>query len=209
VAKDKAPKVALFGAAGNLGTVLLRHLLDGGYEVHALVRHAPPQDSEQITYTTGNALEYDDALAMIRGCEAVIDVLGGDEHSTVRSEFITNIIKAMREARVRRIIAMGGSGILRVGPWTFSQLPVFPADKRDVTRDHERVYQLLAQSGLLWTQVCPSIMEAGPALGKYKVRIGHPFLLWKQTVRLEDVADFIIRELDGNRYVYKQVALIN
>jgi len=154
-------------------------------------------------------LHYDDVLKVITGSDAVIDAVGGDEASTIRSQAIGNITRAMQAAHVSRVIALGGSGILRVGPWRFSQLPVFPNGKKLVTKEHEKVHQALLASNLAWTQICPSFMVEGPKTGRYKTRIGHPFLLWRQTIRLADIADFAVKELQRNEYVGKQVALIN
>lgn len=202
-------KVALYGSTGNLGAILCRKLTDAGHMVRALTLTDVKPTYRGIVFIKGDASNYTDVLTVMQGCEAVIDALGGDEHSAVRSVFASNIIKAMHESHIARIIAMGGSGILKVGPWRFSQLPVFPRGKEDVTRDHERVHQMLLKSNLRWTQICPSYMTVGPAKGAYKIRVGHPFLLWRQSVRLEDVADFMVQELQKNAYIQEQVAIIN
>lgn len=202
-------KIALFGATGNLGLILQNRLISEGHQVRALVHDKVPDDRVGSIYVKGNALKYKDVLKTVESCEAVVDVLGGDEKSTIRSRAARFIVKAMQTQQIKRIISMGGSGILAVGPWHFEQLPVFPKNKKAVSKDHERVHQILLSSGLEWTQICPSFMTNGPAIGKYKVRVGHPFLLWKQTIRLPDVANFIAKELVENQYINKQVALIN
>lgn len=202
-------QVALFGATGNLGLILQDRLTSSGYQVRSFIHSKSPDAKPNVTYIRGDALNYADILAVIKGCDAVINALGGDEHTTVRSQAASQIVKAMQDEHLKRLICMGGSGILTVGPWHFEQLPVFPKDKRVVTKDHERVYQILLKSDLDWTQICPSIMTNGHALGRYRIRAGHPFLLWKQSIRLADVADFIIKELKENRYISQQLALIN
>lgn len=202
-------RIALLGATGNLGLALQDRLLRDGHHVQALTRTRAGVPTTGVTYIQGNALRYDDISKAIKGCTAVIDTLGGNEDGTIRSRAAALLVKAMRDQHIKHLIIMGGSGVLGVGPWKFSQLPVFPKNKKRVTEDHERVHHLLLSSGLDWTQVCPSIMTEGPAIGKYKVRVNHPFVLWKQTVRLKDVADCISKELIGNRYLSKQIALIN
>jgi putative NADH-flavin reductase len=202
-------RVALLGATGNLGAVLQERLVRDGHDVQALIHNQTPPPAKGATYIKGDALDYDDILKTIKSCTAVIDVVGGSEDSTIRSQVAALLVKAMQAQHIQRLIIMGGSGVLRVGPWKFSQMPVFPNNKRKVTKDHERVHLLLLHSDLDWTQVCPSIMTEGPAIGKYKIRVGHPFLLWKQKVRLEDVADCISKELTTNHYLHKQITLIN
>ena len=202
-------RVALIGTTGNLGLVLQERLLKEGHHIQALIHKQGIDPMSGITYIKGDALNYEDLFITMEGCAAVIDAVGGSEDSTIRSQTAVLVVRAMQDRRIKRLIIMGGSGVLRVGPWKFSQLPVFPNNKKRVTEEHERVYQLLIKSDLNWTQICPSIMTDGPAIGKYKVKIGHPFILWKQSVRLEDVADCIIKELTENQYLHRQIALIN
>lgn len=202
-------KIALLGSTGNLGSALRDRLSRDGYHVQGLVHGELPPEQAGVMYVQGDANNYNDVLKTVQGCDAVIDVLGGPEKGTIRSEFAATIVKAMHKQGIRRIIAMGGSGILAVGPWRFEQLPIFPNDKKAVTKDHERVHQILLASGLDWMQICPSYMTKGEATGQYKLRTAHPFLLWKQSIHLADVADFIVKELAENKYIGKQVALIN
>ena len=202
-------RVVLLSDTGNLGLVLQEGLLREGHHIQALIHTQAVNPAPGVTHIGGDALNYEDVLKTVEGCTAVIDALGGSEDSTIRSQTAAILVRVMQDQNIMRLIIMGGSGVLRVGPWKSSQLPVFPNNKKKITEDHERVYQLLLKSKLDWTQICPSIMTGGPATGKYKVRIGRPFLLWKQTVRLEDVADCITEELTGHRYPHKQIELIN
>lgn len=209
-------KIALFGATGNLGLLLQDDLVKNGHQVRALVHvkadyanHKATAKKPNISYILGDALIAKDIAKTIKGCEAVINVLGGDEKGTIRSQSSALIVQAMQDEHIKRIIAMGGSGILAVGPWRFEQIPVFPKDKRFVSKDHERVHQILLHTSLDWTQLCPSFMTVGPAIGSCKIRVGHPFMLWRQSIRLKDVSNFIVKELKEKRYLGKQLALIN
>ena len=69
----------------------------------------------QVTFKIGAILDYEDVHSFVRGC---------DEADTIRSQTIVNIVNAMRANGVRRIIAVGRSGVSKVGSWRFNQLPI-------------------------------------------------------------------------------------
>jgi uncharacterized protein YbjT (DUF2867 family) len=105
-------KLAIFGATGTVGSELLRQALDAGYDVRALVRTPSklPSHSSQLTLVQGNVRDPAAVNRTLDGCDAVLSTLGAtDKHDPdVRRTGTANIIAAMHEHRIRRLVIMGG-----------------------------------------------------------------------------------------------------
>ena len=103
-------KIAVFGATGGIGKFVVKHALEKGYEVNAYVRN--PQklqiENKNLKVFVGQVSDYDKIKETIAGCDAVIIALeismkfGYEDTSSIIAH--KNIIKAMKETNVKRLI---------------------------------------------------------------------------------------------------------
>ena len=119
------------------------------------------------------------------------------------------ILTAMEEAGVKRLILTSAFG---VGD-TFGEVPVLPrlfmrTLLARIYSDKEAGERVLKRSGLDWTIVYPAGLTNGPRTGNF--RFGeHLAMHGMPTVSRADVAEFLIDELDDDRYVRKGVFVAN
>ncbi len=199
-------KIALFGASGNLGRPLVEKALARGHSVIALLR--TPAKAELPRSCALIAGDVRDAAAVAKalsGQDAVINAVGGE--GDIRPVALSNILSAMRQAKLRRLINLGGAGILELGPWPLYRLPIFPKAMVPVTLEHLKVFEQLRASDLDWTMVCPPFMAPDASSGGYRVKSDHPFLSSPKAVPLADVADFILDELETPRFIGRRVGI--
>jgi putative NADH-flavin reductase len=115
-----------------------------------------------LTIHLGDALDADNVEDTVFGQGAVISALGlspngkADSLSTATA----NIIGAMQANGLRRLVVIGGAGILLDGESGTLRLdtPGFPEQYRVFALEHKRVYELLRASDLDWTLLCPPTM---------------------------------------------------
>jgi uncharacterized protein YbjT (DUF2867 family) len=139
--------LAVTGGTGFVGTHLLRHALDEGYDVRALTRGwKPPED--EIAWVDG-ALDRPETLAKLcAGADAVVHVAGAiNAPSRAAFEAINvagtaNVIDAARKAGVKRFVHI--SSLSAREP----KLSAYGWSKA-------RSERLVAASGLDWTIVRP------------------------------------------------------
>ena len=103
-------KIIVFGASGHTGIQVVKQAIDIGYEVTAVV-HNPATFSfnhERLFIVKGDVLELSTFEAALAGKDAVITCLGARNLSptTIYSEGMANITKAMQKAGVTRIICL-------------------------------------------------------------------------------------------------------
>ena len=105
-------KVAVTGAAGYLGTNLLRLLVEGGHEVVAIDRVVPDEQTDpNITWVTGNVLDPESMRAVLAGAEVVYHLVAvitlADQHDLawkVNTEGVRVVAEAALDLGVRRMV---------------------------------------------------------------------------------------------------------
>lgn len=206
-------KIALFGGTGKAGRHLLEALLEVGHEVTALVR--TPQNllmsHANLKIVQGDVLEAEPVLQALEGQEIVISAIseGTTPVRKTQSGGIANILAAMQQKGIRRIICMGGAGLLQFNQTErVNEQPWFPAMLKDVALEHMEVLRLLQTSSFEWTIVCPPMILNAPHDGKFMVTADHA-PTQNNEVNAGNIADFIAEELTARIFVNKRVGITN
>ena len=120
---------------------------------------------------------------------------------------IKKIVSVMEKHGPRRIIAVGGLGVLNADEETYIyETPGFPSMFLPVSREHFEAYEHLANSTLDWTFLCPpNIIDAGPT-GEYNLNRDYP-AAGQPGINAGDLADFMVTELEKNEYVKCRVGI--
>ena len=198
---------------GRAGKLLTEYALEAGHSVTAFSRSVDKADLShpKLRYVKGDVLYPALLEAVMPGHDAVISVLGVRNFSgpiTLLSEGMEAIVNVMKNTGVKRVLTIGGSGILQQ---TDTRLrrddPGFPPYLHNITADHYRVYDILSHSGLDWTIVTPPYMPDGERTSEYLVEADYFPQNARNEIAVEDVADFIIKELNENKFVGKRVGI--
>ncbi|TYR79028.1 SDR family oxidoreductase [Priestia megaterium] len=202
--------IALLGATGRVGQLLLDLMLQDEHNVTVLVRN--PQKLEMkhpnLTIVQGNVLKQEDLNQTIQGQDVVVSTLNTDGSATI-SESMPLLITSMKKYHVKRIITIGTAGILqsRVEPTLYRFQS--SESKRRSTRaaeDHLKGYLSLKESSLDWTIVCPTYLPDGKITGRYRVEEN---MLPANAVKIStgDTAHFTYRELRSANFSYCRIGL--
>ena len=149
-------RVFVTGGSGFVGSAVIDALLERGYAVNALFNRRPVARSGDVRSIKGNLFDQPALDEGLRGCEAVIHLVGiimeipskGLTFQRIHFEGAASIIDAVRRAGVRRFVHM-------------SALGVRPDAVSDYHKTKFRAEQYLRQSGLDWTILRPSLIH-GP-----------------------------------------------
>jgi len=187
-------KIAVFGASGRTGILTVYQALDKGYEVNAFSRVAQNVTIHhpKIRVTEGDILDFGKVKEAVEDTDAVIVALGqkGDQPENLLSQGTANIIRAMRETGVKRIIVMSSAGILGNDSHPLWTKVLIPLLMRKIFKDKKRQMELVRESGLEWIIVRPPKLTQSPKTGKYQVTEGRPAT---RSIPRADVADFMLK----------------
>ena len=168
--------ILVTGASGFVGSHVLPELLGAGHRVVALVRSpqagrarpsAPARQPapQAVELRTGDVLAPGTLPAALAGVDAVVHLVaiprdwnGGKDLLRVNLGGTRNLLAAMREAGVRRLVHLGALGV---------------EDREDLhyAKSKARAEQAVRESGLDWTILKPSLLF-GPRDGFFNIVAG-------------------------------------
>jgi len=206
-------KLVIFGATGTIGEKVVGQALEQGHAVTAFARTPAKLSSQHpnLTLFQGDVMNLSSVEQAIHGQDAVVCVLGSGKSlkSTVRAEGTQQIIKAMEQTGVRRLICQStlGAGDSWGNLDFYWKYVMFGFILRKVFADHQLQECYVKQSHLDWTIVRPSAFVDGPRTGSY--RHGFPGDDKTSTLKISraDVADFLLKQLTTDTYLGKTPSL--
>jgi putative NADH-flavin reductase len=200
-------KIVIFGSTGVTGSELLKRALQAGHEVTAFARSPEKVGVKHETLRTvqGDVLDSASVERAVQGQDAVFCVLGAGRNGTVRSAGTANIIRAMENTGVRRLIVQStlGVGDSKANLNFWWKYVMFGLLLRAAYADHERQEALVMKSNLDWTIVRPAALVKGEMTGKYQhgdLRNNRSLTL---KISVSDAADFLLKQLTNTAYFRK------
>lgn len=107
--------IAITGATGFIGTVLLRHLVDQGFHVRALYRPVStphPDQTESVQWQPGDLNDIESLRALVAGVDAVVHCAGAvrgtslGQFETTNAAGVTHLLESAVEQKVPRFLLM-------------------------------------------------------------------------------------------------------
>lgn len=208
-------KLVVFGSTGHIGRQLVKQAIFKGHQVRAFGRNVYLTEflpSEDLELVQGALFSEQEVFHALEGCDAVLSAIGGSLDGTdkARTLGIKNIIKQMKKAGVKRIISIGGMGILNSSDRIkLMDEKSFPPEYMAVTLEHLKAFEYLEETDLDWTVVCPfAITDEGPT-GDFKTAADHLPQPNNNRITAGDLAMFMLNELEKNEYVRHRVGISN
>jgi putative NADH-flavin reductase len=166
-----AVRVAVLGATGATGRLVVEELVRRGDSVVALTRSPASSGPEAVTWVAGDARDPAALRTLVDGADAVVSALGprrGD--ITLHREVAPLLVTAMQAAGVRRFVGVSGAGIDVPGDRKSRRDRIVSALLQrlggQTVRDKALEHETWADSGLDWTLVRAPRLVDGPPTGQ-------------------------------------------
>jgi putative NADH-flavin reductase len=207
-------RVSIFGASGATGTLLTERCLAVGYEVTTLLR-SPEKFSlrDRVRVIQGSVFDADAVRRTVEGADVVLSALGARslKYEGVLERGVPLIVAAMKQAGVRRIIALGGASAVRESMrkqpalvrW-FVLTFVYDRMLKWPTVSQRAQLASLSSSGLEWTMVLPPMLTNGRGRGSYRID-GEALPPRGARISRQDVADFMMQQIGNLQWVGRGV----
>ncbi|WP_182299872.1 NAD(P)-dependent oxidoreductase [Cohnella cholangitidis] len=198
-------KVIVFGATGGTGRQVVAQVLEAGHEVTAVVRKPEALEvcHERLEIIRGDVLVPHSFEKSMLGHNAVISALGVTHRrpTTLYSEGTANLMKAMNDSGVRRLVCLSSAGLEIPENTPFMQRIVIrllvQRIYRNAYEDMARMEAKVRSSGLDWTVIRPPRLTNGPRTGTYRTTVNQS-LPGARGIARADLADCMIRRLFDN-----------
>jgi putative NADH-flavin reductase len=169
-------RIAVLGASGRTGSVVVSRALERHHEVVAVVRSAS-RAPEGTTPALADALDEMALAAAFTGVDAIISCVGhikGQGDGRLLAASATAILEAMSTTGVRRLVVVSASGAFVGGddPLTrFIAKPLLNRILRENMDDTRAMEAVLRASDVDWTALRPSQLVDKPGKENYRSRI--------------------------------------
>lgn len=207
--------LTIFGATGMVGKQLVQQALHMGHSVKAFGRNVFTSnlpENKNLQIIQGALFDAKEVLNAVKGSDAVLSVLGGafDGADKTRSLGMKNIVTQMENAGVKRIVAVGGMGVLNAPDDTLLMDDEnYPAQFVPVGKEHLKAYEILEASSLDWTFVCPPDLIDADVTGIFTSAANYPPTINNYKINTGDLALFMLNELQKNEYINKRAGISN
>jgi uncharacterized protein YbjT (DUF2867 family) len=208
-------RVLVLGATGATGRHLVEQALAQGHHVTALARNPAKlhRRSPGLTVVQGDVTEPLTVERAVRSQDAVLCALGSStplKHDPALVAGIGNLVGAMERLHVRRLVYLSFLGVhhgrRQLSP--LGKYVVAPLLMRKVGADHERKEAIIQQSTLEWVIVRPPRLTNGRRTGAYRSGEDIQAVLVVPRVSRVDLAEFMLRQLNGDTYVRRTPAVM-
>jgi putative NADH-flavin reductase len=208
-------KVMILGATGGTGKHAVERALAAGHEVTALVRkpESVTTQHERLRLVKGDVLRAESVAEAVMEQQAVLSAFGPADNSkpgTLISEGIRNLVQAMTQANVRRLVFESGLMVgtpASMGPIKRGMVAAYRAMYRALYDDKVIAEKSILESTLDWTIVRPPSLKHAPARGNYNVGTDIDIGV-AGGVAHADVADMMVKALD-QKELTKQIVYIS
>ncbi len=210
--------LAVFGANGPTGRLVVQQALAAGYQVTAVTRQPDtyPLTSPNLKVLGADVTDPDAVGRALVGAQAVISTFGvpyGRQLITVYSRGIFNIARAMEDRGINRLVCVSSTTVATgdaPGKTLFWRKALIPVLRHVIGRtlydDIERMEEVVQHSDLDWTIVRPAgLFNADKPTDDYQVAPGR--LAGGITSRA-DLAETLIKEATAPQHSREIIEVI-
>lgn len=201
-------KIAVLGATGATGQLVVDNLLKDGHEVLAYVRSPEKLEAkdDRLTVVKGDIFDREHMAEAIKGSDAAVSCLGSS--TTAKSDELTlmaaSVVHVLEECNIPKAVYMSTAGIedefKGIMRWFINMI------LGNVIEDHKTAAKLYRKSGLTYVIARPLQLKNGKASMKYNTaEDGLPRS--KRPISRANVADFLIKAATTDLFDNKSIAL--
>jgi uncharacterized protein YbjT (DUF2867 family) len=208
--------VLIVGASKGIGLETVRLALKAGHSVRALSRSATAirlRDTK-LEKLDGDALDRDTIEQALLGVDAVVQTLGVSlepelifSGTNLFSDATRILVNATEASTVRRLICVTGFGAgdsRGRGGLIYNAACCLFLGRIYADKDAQEL--IIRRSRVDWTIVRPTILTNGPRTRTYRVLVD-PRRWTSGFISRADVADFLVKQIDDERFLHKTVVL--
>ncbi|WP_106475670.1 NAD(P)-dependent oxidoreductase [Phytohalomonas tamaricis] len=208
--------IVLLGATGFVGSALLKEALQRGHWVTAISRSAGKLDAHpNLTPVEVDINDVATLTSLFVDRDAIIHAYAPPKSESIarrieqQTHATQTIITALKHAGVKRILAVGGAGTLKVAGGGYNMdRPDFPREYEGGVKSTKVVKELLEQEpGLEWTSLSPAHeIFSGERTGKFRLGLDDMIVdnAGISRISVEDFAVAMIDELETPRHTHRR-----
>lgn len=208
-------KIAIIGATGKAGKLIMEEALKRGLDVTAIVRNKSKLSNSSVKVIEKDL--FDLKKEDLKDFDTVVSAFGAWEEKELskHGEVMNHLCDILADTNIRLMIVGGAASLFVNHSMMLIDSPDFPKDWINLAKNSNKAFEILkATKNVLWTYISPSadFQADGKKTGEYRIGDKDELCFNSKGESMISYADYAIGfvdEIENKKFLNKRITLVS
>lgn len=208
-------KIAIIGATGKAGKLIMEEALQRGLDVTAIVRNKSKLSNSKVKVIEKDL--FDLKKEDLKDFDTVVSAFGAWEEKELskHGEVMNHLCDILADTNIRLMVVGGAASLFVNHSMMLIDSPDFPKDWINLAKNSNKAFEILkATKNVLWTYISPSadFQADGKKTGEYRIGDKDELCFNSKGESMISYADYAIGfvdEIENKKFLNKRITLVS
>lgn len=208
-------KIAIIGATGKAGKLIMEEALKRGLDVTAIVRNKSKLSNSKVKVIEKDL--FDLKKEDLKDFDTVVSAFGAWEEKELpkHAEVMNHLCDILADTNIRLMVVGGAASLFVNHSMMLIDSPDFPKDWINLAKNSNKAFEILkATKNVLWTYISPSadFQADGKKTGEYRIGDKDELCFNSKGESMISYADYAIGfvdEIENKKFLNKRITLVS
>lgn len=208
-------KIAIIGATGKAGKLIMEEALKRGLDVTAIVRNKSKLSNSSVKVIEKDL--FDLKKEDLKDFDTVVSAFGAWEEKELpkHAEVMNHLCDILANTNIRLMVVGGAASLFVNHSMMLIDSPDFPKDWINLAKNSNKAFEILkATKNVLWTYISPSadFQADGKKTGEYRIGDKDELCFNSKGESMISYADYAIGfvdEIENKKFLNKRITLVS
>lgn len=208
-------KIAIIGATGKAGKLIMEEALKRGLDVTAIVRNKSKLSNSSVKLIEKDL--FDLKKEDLKDFDTVVSAFGAWEEKELpkHAEVMNHLCDILADTNIRLMVVGGAASLFVNHSMMLIDSPDFPKDWIKLAKNSNKAFEILkATKNVLWTYISPSadFQADGKKTGEYSIGDKDELCFNSKGESMISYADYAIGfvdEIENKKFLNKRITLVS
>ena len=208
-------KIAIIGATGKAGKLIMEEALKRGLDVTAIVRNKSKLSNSKVKVIEKDL--FDLKKEDLKNFDTVVSAFGIWEEKELpkHGEVMNHLCDILADTNIRLMVVGGAASLFVNHSMMLIDSPDFPKDWINLAKNSNKAFEILkATKNVLWTYISPSadFQADGKKTGEYRIGDKDELCFNSKGESMISYADYAIGfvdEIENKKFLNKRITLVS
>lgn len=208
-------KIAIIGATGKAGKLIMEEALKRGLDVTAIVRNKSKLSNSSVKVIEKDL--FDLKKEDLKDFDTVVSAFGAWEEKELpkHAEVMNHLCDILADTNIRLMVVGGAASLFVNHSMMLIDSPDFPKDWINLAKNSNKAFEILkATKNVLWTYISPSadFQADGKKTGEYSIGDKDELCVNSKGESMISYADYAIGfvdEIENKKFLNKRITLVS
>lgn len=208
-------KIAIIGATGKAGKLIMEEALKRGLDVTAIVRNKSKLSNSSVKLIEKDL--FDLKKEDLKDFDTVVSAFGiwEEKELSKHGEVMNHLCDILADTNIRLMVVGGAASLFVNHSMMLIDSPDFPKDWINLAKNSNKAFEILkATKNVLWTYISPSadFQADGKKTGEYRIGDKDELCFNSKGESMISYADYAIGfvdEIENKKFLNKRITLVS